>query len=184
MKYLLTVCCFALLNNLSAQESEHAQEHESLKGTNRLSLGLGHTLISEGKIDGKNQWLAAPSWSLDFDHWFSNRFALGLQTDIITESFIVEDHEQEKVERSYPILLVPVGYYKAGKHLNLFGGVGVEYSSEKTLTLTRLGIEYGFHLPKNWEVGAVLLWDNKWNYYNSWSIVFSVSKLWPKKKKD
>jgi hypothetical protein len=50
--------------------------------------------------------------------------------------------------------------------------------------MTRLGMEYGFHLPKNWEIGASVVWDGKWKYYNSWGLAFTISKIWPKKNRD
>ncbi|ARV10582.1 hypothetical protein BTO05_13405 [Winogradskyella sp. PC-19] len=48
--------------------------------------------------------------------------------------------------------------------------------------MTRLGAEYGFHLPGNWEIGAALVWDAKWNYYNSWGLALTVSKNMAKKE--
>jgi hypothetical protein len=33
-------------------------------------------------------------------------------------------------------------------------------------------------MPKQYEVGIALVWDNKWNYYNSWGVAFTVGKLW------
>lgn len=156
------------------------QEHHSMKGANRLSIGLGHTSISKGEREGKTQWIATASWSLNYDYWLSDRWAIGLQNDIILETFIIEDHKNEFIERKYPVSIVPVALYKPGEHLSIIGGVGVEFSEGHNLALTRIGLEYGFHVHKNWEVGACLLWDNKWDYYNSWAIAFTVSRLWPK----
>ena len=157
----------------------HGNEH---KGTIRLTLGLGHTHVSEGKIDGETEWLALPSWAINFDYWVSNKIGIGLQNDIILESFIIEHGNEELLERSYPIASVPVIIYKPGNRLMLIAGVGAEFTEEQTLTMTRLGIEYGFHLPSNWEIGAALVWDNKWNYYNSWGLAITISRLWLKNK--
>jgi hypothetical protein len=143
---------------------------------------LGHTHVSEGKIDGKTEWLALPSWTLNYDYWISDKLAIGLQNDIILESFFIEHGNEELLERSYPIASVPVVLYKASNRLIVVAGVGAEFTKESTLTMTRLGLEYGFHLPNNWEVGTALVWDNKWNYYNSWGIALTFSKIWPKNK--
>jgi hypothetical protein len=150
-----------------------------MKGANRLTLGLGHTHVSEGKVEGKTEWIVMPSWSLNYDYWVSDKWAVGLQTDLLLETFVIENHEEELIERKHPLAVVPVALYKAGKNLTLFGGIGMEFSSGQNLSTTRLGLEYGFHLPKNWEVGAAMLWDGKWNYYNSWSLTFTISKIWP-----
>jgi hypothetical protein len=184
-KTILTVllCPFFAFSMAQDHHAENTVSiHHGMKGVHRLTLGLGHTHISEGQVDGKTQWLATASWSFNYDYWLSDKWAIGLQNDLILESFKIEDHHQEIIERNYPWAMVPVAIYKPGKHLSLIGGVGAEFSSGHTLTLTRLGMEYGFHLPKNWEVGVALVWDNKWNYYNSWGIAFTASKIWPSKK--
>ncbi|HEX5668167.1 MAG TPA: hypothetical protein VFX73_05135, partial [Chitinophagaceae bacterium] len=159
--------------NVFGQEhtTDHVNQnvkHAGMRGSHRLTLGLGHTSISQGEFQGKTEWLATASWSLNYDYWLTNKWAIGLQNDIILEAFLIEDHFEEIIERSYPVSVIPVAIYKPGKHLSLIGGIGAEFASGHTLTVTRLGFEYGFHLPKNWEVGAALVWDNKWNYYNSW----------------
>ena len=163
-----------------SQEEGHHGTHSS-QGSHRLTFGIGHTHLSEGKIDGKTEWLAVPSFTLNYDYWLSNAWAVGLQNDIILESFKIEHGGAELLERSYPLAVVPVGIYKPGKHWSFIGGVGAEIAHEKTLTLTRLGVEYGWHLPGNWEVGGALVWDNKWNYYNSWGLSLTISKIWNKK---
>ena len=187
MKYFYVVTIVTMLMSLCSQAQTldihddlvHGNEH---KGTSRLTLGLGHTHISEGKIDGKTEWLALPSWALNFDYWISNTIGIGIQNDIILESFIIEHGNQELLERSYPIASVPVIIYKPGNRLMLVAGVGAEFTKEQTLVLTRIGVEYGFHLPNNWEIGAALVWDNKWDYYNSWGLAIAISRLWPKQK--
>jgi len=163
------------------ENAESKEEHHSMKGSHQLTLGLGHTHVAEGEVDGKKQWLPLASWSLNYDYWLSDKWAIGLQNDWIMESFIIENNENELIERKNPISIVPVALFKPGKHWSFIGGVGVEFAEGNNIMLTRLGLEYGWHLPKNWEVGAALIWDNKWNYYNSWGLAFTVSKIWPKK---
>jgi hypothetical protein len=110
----------------------------------------------------------------------SENWAVGLQNDIILEDFKIEDAESEIIERKRPIAMVPAVIYKPGKHFSFIGGVGMEYASGKTLGLTRLGVEYGFHIPNYWEVGVAVVRDNKWRYYNTWGFAFTFSKIWPR----
>lgn len=186
MKQITTFFILLCITISSSIMGQNMHDHKAYsknnehKGTSRLTAGLGHTHISEGKIEGKTEWLALPSWSLNFDYWIANKWAIGLQNDVILESFFIENDDNELLERSFPVASVPVILYKPGKRLILIGGVGAEFTHEKTLTLTRLGLEYGFHLPNKWEVGAALVWDNKWNYYNSWGLAITVSKLFNK----
>jgi hypothetical protein len=177
--YLLTFMAGHCQDNHS---EKNQNEYHGNKGASRLTLGLGHSHVSEGKVDGDTKWLALASWSLNYDYWFSDKLAIGLQNDFILESYFIEHGDEELLERSYPFASVPVLLFKPGKRLILIAGVGAEFVKESTLMMTRLGAEYGFHLPGNWEIGAALVWDAKWNYYNSWGLAFTVSKIWPKKK--
>jgi hypothetical protein len=184
MRKVILIAHFLFLSCFMAwsQPQDHSShEQPSAKGSHRLTLGLGHTHVSEGKIDGRTKWLALASWSFNYDYWIANKWAIGLQNDLVLESFKVEHGDQEILERSYPLAVVPVAIYKPGKRLSLIGGVGGEFAHEKNLVLTRLGIEYGWHLPGNWEVGGTAVWDNKWNYYNSWGLGLTFSKIWRKK---
>lgn len=182
-KFIILLVGFAVQYAAEAQEILHANEgfHQSMKGTSRLTLGLGHTHVSQGKVDGETKWLALPSWSFNYDYRITEKWAIGLQGDLVLESFVIENNEEELIERKYPLAIVPVAIYKPGKHFSFLGGVGAEFSEGHTLSMTRLGMEYGFHLPNNWEVGVAMVWDGKWNYYNSWGVNFTLSRLWPDK---
>lgn len=181
-RYVLVVSLLLLWLPLLSQEEK--KEEESLKGVNRLTIGLGHTHLSKGKNeDGKTTWLAVPSWSLNYDYWISNRWAIGLQTDLVIEKFIVEQTDGEDLEREKPVALVPVAIFKPYKHFSFIAGPGVELEKNENLFLTRLGAEFGCDLPKGWEAGIALLWDNKWDHYDSWVLEFSFSKKFFKKKK-
>jgi hypothetical protein len=181
--YFFIVFCLICFSGFSQESNDHIKHDShvsSNKGLNRITLGLGHTHVSEGQIDGDTKWLALASWSINYDHWFSEKLAVGLQNDIVLESFIIEHGDEELLERSYPVSSVPVFLYKPGKNLVILGGIGAEISQGTTLTMTRLGLEYGFHLSPKWEVGVTALWDGKWNYYNSWGLAFTFSRMWRK----
>ena len=160
-----------------SQENHEHPEHESMKGTHRLTIGLGHTHLAKGKnSEDKTVWLVEPSWSLKYDFWLANKWGLGLQADMVNQRFVVEDKDGQELERDKPLALIPVVLFKPFKHFAFLGGCGVELEHEQNLGLTRLGIEYGKELSKGWEAGVGLVWDNKWNHYNSWALEFVFSK--------
>ncbi len=171
---------FTLLILLIAIQTNAQDTTKNIKSSHRLSFGLGHTSISEGRQNGQTQWLPLASWSLNYDYWLNNKWAIGLQNDWILETFVVKQKSGSVIERKNPIAVIPVGMYKLSGHLTAVFGAGLEFSHGHNLGLTRLGAEYGVHLPKHTEVGVALVWDNKWNYYNSWGIAFTVGKLWTK----
>lgn len=188
MKKIFMLCIAMSFSHFHAQEESNTnpeltkKENIELKGNSRFTFGLGHTHIAEGKKDEKAKWLIIPSLSFNYDYWVSNRLALGVQSDVLIESFVIENDKEETIERQYPIAVVPVAIYKLNEKFSALGGVGVEFSKGPDLALTRLGLEYGWELPKNWELGAALVWDSKWNHYNSWGIAITISKIAKKRR--
>jgi hypothetical protein len=120
---------------------------------------------------------------LNYDFWVADKWAIGLQTDIVAEKFIVEQNDGNGIDREKPVAIVPVAIFKPAKHFSFFAGAGVELEKEKNLGLTRLGAEYGCELSKGWEAGIALTWDNKWDHYNSFAIEFTFSKIFSKRRK-
>lgn len=160
-------------NLIFAQEKKEA----SLKGTHMVTFGLGHTYLS-AKIEDRTKWLGVVSWSLDYAYWFHDRWALGLQTDFLNETFKVETDKGNVLERENPVIVLPAALFRASERIHLVGGAGTEFSKGEHLFITRLGAEYTYPLPKRWEVGASLFWDAKWGYYHSFGLSFNVTKGW------
>lgn len=159
------------------QASAQEKKEESPKGQHQLTFGLGHTYLS-AKIEDRTKWLGVVSWSLDYAYWLHDRWAIGLQTDFLNETFKVETDKGEILERENPVIVMPAAIFRATEHVHIVGGAGTEFSKGEHLFITRLGAEYVHPLPKRWEVGASLFWDAKWSYYHSFGISFNVSKGW------
>lgn len=176
---LFFISCFI---SWSQQHESHVEEHEVIKGSHRVTIGIGHAHVFDGEIIDKNQWTILPSWTFNYDYWLSDKFALGLHNDLILESFIIEGKEGKLLDRNYPVAVVPVFLYRVANHFAIIGGAGAEFASTENLGLTRIGIESGWHLPKNWELGAEIVWDRKWDYYDSWGFSLTVSKIYRKKQ--
>lgn len=173
------MACLAQHAETDAHSRSSLTAH-SLQGSHRLTLGLGHTHLSQGRIAGRTEWLPIASWTLNYDYWLTNKWGLGLQNDWILETFVVTHDGNKELERKKPWAMVPTVLYKINPRWTAIGGVGAEFSKGHTLAMTRLGIECGWHLPQQWEVGIAAVWDGKWGYYNSWGLAFTFSKLWPK----
>ena len=160
---------------LQAQEHAKAEEkEEGNKGLHQFGFMISHSSIKT-VTEGKKKWVLNPSFALDYNYWLSNKFAVGLHTDVITESFQFESGDVV-LERTRPFALVPAVSYKPGAHSVFVLGMGGEFAKEGNLALTRLGYEYGFELPKNFELSFAFSYDIKWNAYDTWSYGISVSK--------
>jgi hypothetical protein len=180
--FLFLLFAISFYSTKAQQTSDTSHQLPALKGSHRVTLGLGHTHLSQGEIEGSTVWLPIASWTLNYDYWLSDKWAIGLQNDLILETFIVKHDGDQELERKNPWAMVPVAIYKFGNHFSAIGGVGAEFSEGHTLALTRIGFEYGWHLPNHFEAGIAAVWDNKWGYYNSWGLAFTFSKIWPKGK--
>lgn len=185
-KILLSVIIIFLftINGISQEtQKDETKEESNMKGSHRLSLLIGHSHLSQGVMDnGKKGWKVIPSWGLDYDYWISNHWAVGVQNDMMIESFEVEDHEKNVIERTRPFSSVASVIFKPKKHLGFVFGMGGEFASEENFALTRLGIESGWEMKNNWEFGVTLSYDIKWNGYNSWVVAMGVSKIFRKRK--
>ena len=178
---------FLLLWSVVCSGQEKSQE-EGAKGNHRVTAGLSHANVAQGvKETGTGyEWLSLPAWSLDYDYWLSDRWAIGLHTDIIVESFEVKANlssEEETIERSSPIAPAAVGIFKATKHSSFLLGAGVEFAKEENLFLNRAGYEWGTEIGSDWELGISLCYDFRWNAYDSYMIGIGVSKIFKKRNK-
>ena len=174
--------CFLSLvlfsNDIMAQH-----EHDVFHPHHTLGLYISHTQVIEGvDKDGHKNWLTLPSWGLDYNYKFSSKWAIGLHSDMIIESFEVEDHlnsgEQIKtLKRVHPIASAVMASFKPGHHFNYLFGAGGEFASTGNLFLIRVGTEYEYHINKDWEFNANLTSDFNINAYNSWAIRLGITRI-------
>lgn len=176
-------CTTLLMAKLcNAQESE-----ESFSPHHQLGIVISHAHVFEGRNEeGNREVLSLPAWGIDYTYHLSSHWAVGLHTDIIIEKFKVEKNlesreEKETVERSYPIAPALMGIYKLDDHWSFLLGMGGEFAKEENFFLTRAGIEYGYELPKGWEVLGNLGYDFKWNAYDTWTIGIGIAKSFGRK---
>jgi hypothetical protein len=175
---LLSLLFLTCANQLVAQVKEEKKEsEEEFKPHSSIGVVLSHAHVFAGKDEnGKKKGLAMPTWGLDYNYHLSPKWAIGLHTDIIIESFKVEEHNGETIERSYPIAPALVGIYKANHHWSLMAGLGEEFAKEENFFLTRLGAEYGAEIRNGWEVFGSLSYDIKWTAYDTWVLGLGISK--------
>ncbi|HSN48465.1 MAG TPA: hypothetical protein VLR29_06855 [Flavobacterium sp.] len=182
MKKIYCLLLFAVITSSFSQEAEN--KSEKFKGYHSISGLLSHTFIKNGIEDGKTNWIAFPSFALDYNFVFSPKWRIGLHNDVIFEDFIVETTNSEGVkkelERSEPIASVLVLGFKPGKHFTFEAGLGYEISKEENLFLTRVGAEYSLELPNEFEFIANIIYDVKWDAYDSFAVGVGVSKSFGK----
>lgn len=170
----IVILCFCYFSSFG-QEPKKLEEKFSPHSS--IGLVLGHAQVFNGRdAEGKRIVLSLPSWGIDYNYYVSPKLAIGLHTDIITETFVVDGHGSEELERSTPIAPAIMGIYKPCKHWSFLLGAGEEFAKEGNYFLNRLGLEYGAEIHNAWEVTGSLGYDIKWNVYDSWLIGIGISK--------
>lgn len=170
--YSLALIMCMLLSCIGFGQVENEKlEVESKR--HRVMAVLSHTHVPEGyDADGDKAWIILGSWGVDYDYRLSERWSLGVHTDMILENFVIERNDGNEVERSRPIAAVLASSYKFGEHFALVAGAGGEFSKEEDYGLVRLGGDYGWEIPGDWELALSAMLDIKIEGYNS--VVFGV----------
>lgn len=176
------ICMFMLPIVVVGQEAEehHSLEEEKELHHHSITLSLSHSFISLGVKDGDRDWLMVPSWAINYNYKFDERWSLGLHNDIIFEEFIVEDTREntEQLERSYPISSILVTTYMPIEGWGLALGGGLEYEKNESFGLVRIGTEYALSIPKGkLEVVFALNYDILIDAYDSINIGIGIAKL-------
>ena len=178
INYLVFIVFLLFYGSVFSQKEMHSKFHSH----HTLGFIISHTQISQGvQANGDKKWLSLPSWAINYNYKFSEKWAIGLHNDIVLEDFAVEEHLKSSngqvLVRSYPIASAVMVSYKPGKHFSYMFGSGGEFSHTGNLLLLRVGLEYGYHISKDWELNANITNDLKINAYNSWAIGFGVSRI-------
>jgi hypothetical protein len=161
-------------NHGDAQEHENAHEGSS----HRITMVMAYSFLKNQIDASTNDILVAPTFGLNYDYLFHPRWGVGLHTDIVLQQFKVEKHhDQVELTRENPVAVCAVGLFSPLPSLVLLAGYGIELEKHENIQLLRFGVEYGFHLPGNWELGFTLEFDAKMNTYNSWIFGAGFSKL-------
>ena len=157
----------------------HQAEHEDHVGnTHKLTLVMANSFLKNNFEESTNSLLVVPTYGFNYDFLFHPRWGVGFHTDIVLQQFKVEKHDgHETLIRENPVALCAIGLFSPIPSLTLLAGYGIEIEAHENIQLLRFGVEYGFHLPKHWELGVMLEFDRKINTYNSWVFGVGFSKL-------
>lgn len=151
--YLLVTVILLLATGQAA--SQHYEDHDKCRGF-RAATFIGHTLIPVNR--GKDH-LFVPSWGVDLEYWFNERWAVGLHNDIELETFVIEGPGEETLERSYPIISTLDALYKLNRYVVLMAGAGYEFERNEDFFLFRFGVEVEVPIGHHWDVFPTVFYD-------------------------
>ena len=161
--YFLTVCCLVLFfNPILAQENSH-EEHTTTLKRHKVGLFMGNSLIHEvhNTHTGKEQYVLAPTFGLDYEYWISHKWAIGTYNEVAFLNIEVEQDHEEFVKRENVMLFSGVVVYELFPKFSIFAGTGFETDPHHTLWIRYVGAEYAFIQCVNWEVSVAVGFINK-----------------------
>ena len=162
---------------VSAQEEKNEKEQEE-RYRHRITVMMANSHIPNmDEVEGQNKFSVVPTWGFDYDFWFNSKWAVGWHNDLVMQQYkVVKEEDETVVERSYPIGSCIAAMYKPFEHISFVTGIGKEFEKKESFGMWKIGIEYGFELPKAWELSLNFQYDVKFNVYDSFLFGIGISK--------
>ena len=175
----------------SAAAPESGETGEAETGPfkrHRIAFFTGNTIVpSGGENEDRLTTAIVPTLAFDYEYWFSRRFAIGWYNDFTLTTFFVETNREaqsgepstdggdEIIERKPVYLAAVVGIFEPVPRLALYTGPGYEFEEHENLQVWKLGVEYSFPLPHDWDIALSVAYDYK-EIYDSFSVGLSFGK--------
>lgn len=162
--YFLAIAAILFVSTVSFAQEEH---HETLEGSlkrHKVAAVLGYSLIHgvQNTQTGKEQYLIAPTFGLDYEYWISHKWAIGTYNEFAHVDIEVETEQHEEfIKRENAMLFSVVGIYEAFPRFSIFGGTGVETDPHHTFWIRYIGMEYSFIRSDDWDVSVNTGYINK-----------------------
>jgi hypothetical protein len=174
---LLVIAVLVHQRGLTQEAETHSH---TFKPFHSLGIAIGHAHSFKGVDEnGGRKNSVLPFFGLDYNYQFAPKWSLGLHTDFINETFVVEKTESdgtvEELERSRPIAPALMGMYNLSHRWKLGIGVGAEFAKEGNYLLNRAAIEYACPIRKGWEVFGAFQYDIRWSAYDTWTLGLGIA---------
>jgi|AntRauTorckE5430_2_1112549.scaffolds.fasta_scaffold12067_3 hypothetical protein len=167
----------AIPANAQQYESEHSTATHPRDNADephfRFASFISHTFIP-GLSDGAR--IAIPSYGIDLEYWFNNRWGIGLHNDIELETFIVERENNEFTERRFPIVTTLDLLYHHNSGLVFVIGPGLEFDINEKFMLFRVGLEYELELEHHWDLYPTIFYDMRADAFTTFTFGLGIGK--------
>lgn len=155
---------------------EHSGSHDE-HARHRIGALIGHTWIPLGFLPNIEQgFLAVPTWGLAYDFRVSERWALGIHTELETATYVIEETNGVELERERPFKVILATAYNPWKALVIEAGFGRELEKNESFWVYRLGAAYEIEISKGWDLAPGFIFDFKEDIYTSVTFGLQVGK--------
>ncbi|MCK5907610.1 MAG: hypothetical protein KAG37_08455 [Flavobacteriales bacterium] len=154
---------------------EHNEHHEFKKW--RVALAMSQSYIPRlDLIEGESTAQFIPTNGVEVQYFFTHKLSAKWINEIEFQNYTVNgaDGEYRVRENAYLIALV-LGYEIYG-HLGVFAGGGYEFEKNEDLWVIRLGAEYAFELPGDWDITPALMYDYKAESHTAYTFSLTIGK--------
>ena len=169
---LLIITMLLALHGFAQESQEEGLEERKI---HTLALVFGYTHIPSAYVDGHSRSsINAPTIGLDYFLQVSEKWKIGIVTDLEFEKYYV-DFNEEELERERALVTGILVGYEFAKRWSILLGPGVEFEKNRNLFILRSSIEYEFELGNNWGLAPVFNYDFK-KEYSTYSLGITLGK--------
>lgn len=174
--FLFTIICILSYSAKSQDIADDIEsETEPLKH-HRISLIIGHGHVFGAETTSGGNIVTIPTWGIDYSYWINHNFGVGLKSDIEIINYVVENSEEEFIERNNPVIVSIIFLYHTRRGWNFLTGPGIEFEEHENLFIYRVGAGYEFHFANHWDFAPEIIFDIKEGYIGSFTWGIGVGK--------
>ncbi|MEM9327766.1 MAG: hypothetical protein AAGA85_19005 [Bacteroidota bacterium] len=118
-----------------------------------------------------------PAWGLGVDYKVSEKWALVFLTELEIQSYVVEQGEEQELEREFPLITVLAVGYEITPNIVVDVGIGREFESNESFNLLHFAAAYNFHLPNHWHIGPGAALNLRENGFPTYSFKIGAAKM-------
>ena len=117
-----------------------------------------------------------PTNGIEIQYSFNHKVFVKWINEIEFQNYTIIDKDGEHRVRNNANLTASVLGYEAYEHLGLFAGGGYEFEKSEDLWVIRLGAEYAFELPGDWDITPALIFDYKAESHTAYTFSLTIGK--------
>ncbi|AZQ61265.1 hypothetical protein EI427_03220 [Flammeovirga pectinis] len=175
-----SVTCFGQEEEHSTKKMHGREEAHGKLKHHRIALIWAHGYVPKA-IDNKDQTVIIPVIGLDYEYWFSHKFAIGLSNDIELTNYVIENHEGEELEREYSYVGAIMGIFEVAPLWVVAVGPGVEIEKNQNFFVAKINIEREFPIAGvGWDVTPMFSYEvktsNGHGVYDAFNLGIGIGK--------
>ncbi len=172
--YLAVLFCITVVTQNTFSQTKNKVEKE-LMFKNTIAVSGGVTHVPKGaNLEQQATGYFLPTIGIDYLRRITSHWEIGVMLDLELAKYQIPSIDN--LNRHNAVVTALVTAFAIPKtHINLFGGIGMEFETHEHLPIFRLGAEYQIKFgDKGWFMGPNIFMDYK--KYETWSLAFAIGR--------